>query len=931
MPQIAAFAAAAVSFVNSAIIGTSVAFAGATGLSYATANAVVMAGVNAAVSVGAQAAATAIQGKPRAEGSATEFRLDTDAGIPFAFGRVGVAGVPAYRKSYGATNRYQSIVSTLSGAGPIQSYEAFYSSGELTTFDGSTGEALTGDHVDEMWLQRKLGAQPETAHTSPAGLEGSAAAPGWTTDHKMSGRATAMWTLYENSKLTAYKGGVPQPRHVILGKYGWDPRLDSTWPGGSGSCRLLDPTTWVPIDEGCIAALNWSIGMWEGDSGGGAYGVPYACTLVGGIGSSLEGIDVDSFVNGANVADANNWKLAAYPTTKDDKYAVLTQMLAASGCLPSRTAGKISCICPAEEVSSILTVTAADTAGPVEVSLGQSRLERRNTALPQHWSEDADWQMVQLAPVTDAEWVTEDGGKRTRPAEYPYVPAANQAAQLAYYDLAHDREAITGTVPFKPHMRQIAPGDCFTFSEPGFLLDGIKVRCLKRAWDPMTGTARITFRQETDAKHAAALAVTGTAPGAGTPGGPPTDEVDDPTAFTATVSGDEVTLQWTVGETNYFRTLIHISDSNDFATATQIASRGHVAGSTQTFVHKPGPGTWYYWVQGRSYSFELSGAVGPEEAVVTTVISSADADANNLVRRTGGGVFTGDLDATNDDAVVALQDDLEDGTVRPVLLAQGANVKLGDTATGPVQAQSYVMQAGDGETVSFDTPYDTPPVVIPVGVDNLLALENAGDYYLTMPVSITTSGFTGRARRRNPGTGGTLTGRTDDGDANATGTPGTEQTIIHRNKALSGVAYDQKYTATFSVATKSPPSLNPRSMVVGFYGRRVSGGAWTLLGQKTVQSSTSTTDLEISTHTIVGEIDWSTWDTVTGSGTDGYEYRLEIISGYQSATMYLTEFASVEYTESSGASGATDDTALSSGAKMNYLVIPQTSGSLSAP
>jgi hypothetical protein len=70
-------------------------------------------------------------------------------------------------------------------------------------------------------------------------------------------------------------------------------------------------------------------------------------------------------------------------------------------------------------------------------------------------------------------------------------------------------------------MRRIEPGDCFTFNEPGFLLSGIKVKCLRRSYDPMTGGVRITFRQETAAKHSSALLQTGTAPGASTPAVPP--------------------------------------------------------------------------------------------------------------------------------------------------------------------------------------------------------------------------------------------------------------------------------------------------------------------------------------------------------------------------------------------------------------------------
>lgn len=489
------------------------------GVPAAVSTAVATVGVNFAVTAVANYATQALGPKQRAEGSSTAFRLDTDAGIPFPFGTVGVGGVLAYRKGFGPTNRYQALVSTVAGAGPIKSFVSFSADDEVTTF-GANDVATSGDHAGAMWLQRKVGTQPQTNLTSPTGLDSGSTAPGWTSAHDQSGKAVVMWTLYENSKMTEFKGGVPKPLHVIEGKFGWDPREDSTWPGGSGSCRLLTPSTWVWIENPAIAALNWSIGMWEGASGGGLYGVPYACSLVGGIGSSLDGIDVAAFINAANVADANGWIVAAYPTTKDDKYAVLTNLLQAAGAVPSRKAGKISCVTNGEEQTSILNVTAADTAGPVEVSLGQSRLERINTVLPRFWSPDHRWEMTQASPVTDSAWLTEDGGKRSRGLDYPFVPAADQAAQLAYYDIANAREAVTGTVSFKPHMRRIEPGDCFTFTEPGFLLDGVKVKCLRRSFDPMGRTVRITFRQETDAKHAAAMGETGTAPGPTVPDTP---------------------------------------------------------------------------------------------------------------------------------------------------------------------------------------------------------------------------------------------------------------------------------------------------------------------------------------------------------------------------------------------------------------------------
>ena len=500
-------------------------------------------GVSASVLTAVQAAGTvatlvgsALIKKPGATRDPSEWVADTDGPIPFAFGRIGVAGKINYASDgYGADNRYTSIVSTLSGAGPIKSFVSFASNDVVTTF-GAGDVATSGEHAGAMWLQRKLGTQPQAALTSPAGLDGGATVPEWGSAYGMSGRACSMQTLYENSKFTEFQGGEEKPLHILEGKFGWDPVQDSTYPGGSGSCRLLIPSTWVWIDCPILAGLNWSIGMWEG-AGGGGYGIPYACSQVGGIGASLEAIDVPAFVYASNVAKANGWKIAAWPDTGMDESTALDLMLQAGGALRARVAGKISCISRGAEQASLLTVTVKDTAGPVEVALGQSRLERINTIVPRIWSEEHGWEMTPGLPVSNPAWVTEDrGAKRSRGVDYPYAPGFDQGAQLAYYDIADNREPISGSVPFKPHMRRIKPGDCFTFSEPGLFLDGIKVKCLRRAYDPNSGIVRISFRQETDAKHDAAMAQTGAGPVVVDPNTPPTP----PVIPTPTIVSDEV-------------------------------------------------------------------------------------------------------------------------------------------------------------------------------------------------------------------------------------------------------------------------------------------------------------------------------------------------------------------------------------------------------
>jgi len=508
MPQVIAWAAVAV--VSAALPGVTAAGTAfiTTTSAMATVATVAATALQAAAYAGIAALATPQVAAP--SGRPTEWSADPDAAIPFVFGLRGYAGEIRNRGEFGPNNRYEGIVTVYSGAGPINAFGDFLVDGDVKTF---TGE-LMDDTYDRLWLQRKVGSQPDTALTSPT-LPGGYTLDGWTSAHKLSGKACSMITLRQDGDFRFWPTGEPKVLQVIQGLLCYDPRLDSTYPGGSGSCDLGDRTTWVYSTNGAIHALNWALGLRENG------------ILVGGIGASVGAIDVDSLINAANVADTNGWTCGAIAYSLDDKFQVYSALLQAAGAVPARKAGKISCMSRGDAPASIVTITVADTAGPFEFQGGAPREGRINTAVPRCVSATHNWDMVDLAPVSSSTYVTEDGGERQRGLDYAYVTDADQAAQLARYDIADSREGISGTIPLKSYMRDLAHGDCFTIDEPGFALEGQKCRVLSRSFDPKTGVVNVTFRSETDAKHAWALSGTGTLPATPAIGG--TDPASVPT------------------------------------------------------------------------------------------------------------------------------------------------------------------------------------------------------------------------------------------------------------------------------------------------------------------------------------------------------------------------------------------------------------------
>jgi hypothetical protein len=548
---------------------------------------------------------------------AIQFTYEPKAPFAFPFGRVGIAGGEMRaRFGYGPTNRFQTTINTVAASGPIHGLVSVSFDDQETDFDGDD-RATDGEHAEYMWFSFLPGDQPSAVLTMPTGPE----APttdldnyGWTADHKLSGAACYMWTGKENSKKTEFGGGISRPLLVIDGLLGWDPT--------DVASEMDDPTTWVFLNEGCRVALNWTIGRWEGDSGSGAYGVPYACTPVGGLAVPLDLIDVEAFTAAAEIADDNGWLFAGVAYSDEDRIDVLEEMLAASGARRARKAGKLSCVSLAAPLASSMTVTDADTAGSPDITLAPSRLDRINTGIPEFLSADHRWEVVGATAVSVSAWVTADGGRNTDTFTYRFCPDKDQASQLCWLDMARTRAGVSGVAPFQTWMLALEPGDTFDIDEPEYLLADVKCRAWKRTYSPSTTLVRIAFEQElSDADYATGLAVTGTTPTPSDPVSPPSDVVGPPTDLAVSVDGYDVTLSWTNGTGTYFRTLVMQSSTSSFADAYQILGRNGAASAAQDVTFSPGLGTWWWWVIGTDgRGLEESAEVGPVTATVAPEI-----------------------------------------------------------------------------------------------------------------------------------------------------------------------------------------------------------------------------------------------------------------------------------------------------------------------
>jgi hypothetical protein len=425
-------------------------------------------------------------------GNPTEFTIDKESGLPYAIGRTYSAGKVVHRQYYGSKNSLESWVAVHS-IGPIKSLGPFQVEKVTVPFQN---RAAVGTYAGYMWLDEQLGACPESRALQ--GPQGNF--PGWNAASKLSGLAADLWTLKFDTKGKKFPNGVPERGRILEGVFVYDPRLDSTYPGGSGPCRLGQEATYVYSESPPLHAITW------------AYGRMQNGTLIAGGGMKVVGIDLAPFVEWANVCDANGWKAGGIVyTSADNKWDSLKMICQAGGGEPMPVGGQLSVTFNAPRVS-IGTITSADIIGDVDVPGTASRRARRNTVIPKVRLESHGWQVVPLNAIAIPDYVAVDGGSRPREIEFPLVQQVDQGAQLGLYEILNGRELEGILLPCNATMIGYRPGDCLTVDIPEAALVGRDVVVRTREIDMGTVGVTLTCRSETASKHSFALGHGGTAP-----------------------------------------------------------------------------------------------------------------------------------------------------------------------------------------------------------------------------------------------------------------------------------------------------------------------------------------------------------------------------------------------------------------------------------
>ena len=177
--------------------------------------------------------------------------------IPIVYGTRKVGGNIVFLETSGADNQYLYMALVLSEGEISDITSIFVNDNEVTwSADITDNTQITVNASDTNFydgaslitVEPHFGTDSQTASSLLSTLSS------WTSNHRLRGLAyLAIRFEWNRDKF----GSLPTVQAIVKGKKVYDPRLDSTVTGGSGSHRQNDSTTWEYSDNAVIQLLDY--------------------------------------------------------------------------------------------------------------------------------------------------------------------------------------------------------------------------------------------------------------------------------------------------------------------------------------------------------------------------------------------------------------------------------------------------------------------------------------------------------------------------------------------------------------------------------------------------------------------------------------------------------------------------------------------------
>lgn len=381
--------------------------------------------------------------------------------------------------------------------------------------------------LDEIWLDDELawtaagGTQGRYAgyfwvrYTT---LQGSAAhvtsfgSGKWNGAHRLTGCA---WSLFEfkvtgNGKKaeSPFSGGVPS-RVTIIGRGGklYDPRRDSTIPGGNGPMRADDQSTWRYVaDDGATIGENLALQVLRVVLGWRINGL-----LATGSGVPGRKLNLATWISAANLCDEQVNRSAGGTEPRyhgsgvisegDDVSGVLDMLCAACCGRFTDTNGRLGFTIAHNDLATIAT----DDGLNEDDVIGQFSWDPDPGAevpnlITGKFTDPSPASLYQLVPYPDVSIAAADGIDRPLPMDLAWIESASQAQRVVKQVLQREQYNRLFRSTFDIRAWKYGVGDPlpFTFAPLGFVRTPFRI--LEQEVGP-NGSCVMTLRFETPAVY----------------------------------------------------------------------------------------------------------------------------------------------------------------------------------------------------------------------------------------------------------------------------------------------------------------------------------------------------------------------------------------------------------------------------------------------
>jgi hypothetical protein len=361
------------------------------------------------------------------------------------YGKVRVGGARIYDEATGTNNKYLHRIIAVAGH-EVQSFDEIYINDEVITLDGSGNVTSPSKYNGKVRIKLHLGSPDQTADTFLVSESAH-----WTTEHRLRGIAYMYIRLAFDADV--FPNGIPEITATISGKKVYDPRTSTTvWSDNPALC-LRDYLT-------------------------SSYGISEATA----------NIDDTLVIAAANVCDQTNTDAGTTRytcngafTTASTPYDMINGILTSMDGSLWYAQGSWR-MKPAYWTAPVLDLNEDDLRSSVSVSTRHSRRNNFNTVKGTFRGEESNWQTTDYPQVTNAAFVTADGGQESvADVDLPFTDNSIEARRIARISLERNRQQLTVNASFGLKTLQVQVGDNIRLTNSRFGWDNKEFEVI--AWN----------------------------------------------------------------------------------------------------------------------------------------------------------------------------------------------------------------------------------------------------------------------------------------------------------------------------------------------------------------------------------------------------------------------------------------------------------------